>query len=105
MRDNPERGELDPVDDVCRRCKKNSPSVLSCIGKKTKEGCDCISEVGTVHSGRDGEGPVSPRKPRESGRRESFKNEPKAIKGARSKFPFRNLEPGLNEKGVTVKTS
>jgi len=26
MQDNPEGGELDPANDVCRRCKKNSPS-------------------------------------------------------------------------------
>jgi len=51
MRDNP-GGELDPADDVHRR-SKNSPSVLSCIGKKTREGCNRGSEVGTVHSGRD----------------------------------------------------
>jgi len=36
----------------------NSPSVLSCIGKRTREGCDRGSEVGAVHSRRDGEGPV-----------------------------------------------
>jgi len=35
MRDNPEGGEFDPADDVCRRCKKNS-SVLSYIDKKTE---------------------------------------------------------------------
>jgi len=35
------------------RCMKNSPSVLSCIpvGKKTSEGCDRGSDIGTVHSG------------------------------------------------------
>jgi len=55
MRDNPGRGEFDPAVDVRRRCKKNSPSVLFCIGKRTKEGCDWGSEVGTVHSGRSGE--------------------------------------------------
>jgi len=71
MRDNPEEGELDPTEDVRRRCKKNSPSVLSCIGKRTREGCDHGSEVGTVHSVRDGEGPVSPRKPKESDKRGS----------------------------------
>jgi len=48
---NPERGELDPAEGVRRCCKKNSPSVLSCIGKKTREGCDRGSKVGTVHSG------------------------------------------------------
>jgi len=37
MRDNPEGGELDPADDVRRRCKK-FPSVLSCIGKSKKVG-------------------------------------------------------------------
>jgi len=47
---------------------KNSPSFLSCIGKRTNEGCDCGSEVETVHSGLDGEGPAHPRKPTESGR-------------------------------------
>jgi len=36
---------------VRRRCMKNSPSVLSCIGKRTKEGCVHGSEVETVHSG------------------------------------------------------
>jgi len=62
MQDNPEGGELDLTDDVRRRCKKNSPYVLFCIGKKTKEGCDRGSEVGTVHSGRDGEVSVPLRK-------------------------------------------
>jgi len=38
MRDNP-GDESDPVEGVRRRCKKNS-SVLSCIGKRTREGCD-----------------------------------------------------------------
>jgi len=31
MRDNSKGGKLDPADDVRRRCKKNSPSVISCI--------------------------------------------------------------------------
>jgi len=39
---------------------KSSPSVLSCIGKRTREGCDRGSEAG--------EGPVPPRKSKESGR-------------------------------------
>jgi len=34
----------------------NSPSVLSFIGKRTREGCDRGSEVGTVHNGQDGKG-------------------------------------------------
>jgi len=51
MRDHPEGGELDPAEGVCRWCKKNFPFVLSCIGKRTREGCDHGSKVGTVHSG------------------------------------------------------
>jgi len=50
MWDNPGRDESDPANGVRRRCK-NSPSVLSCIDKRTKEGCDRGSDVGTVHSG------------------------------------------------------
>jgi len=48
---------------------KNS-FVLSCIGKRTKEGCDRGSEVDTVHSGKDGEGLVPPTKPKVFGRGE-----------------------------------
>jgi len=55
MRDSPELSELDPVDDVRRHCKKNSPSVLSCIDMRTREGCDRVSEVWTTHSRRDGD--------------------------------------------------
>jgi len=54
MRDNPEESELDPAEGVRRRFKKNSPSVLSCIGKRTRESCDRGSEVGTFYSRRDG---------------------------------------------------
>jgi len=39
MRDNP-GGQLDPADDVRRRCKKNSHSVLSGTGKRTRKGGD-----------------------------------------------------------------
>jgi len=46
MRDNPGGDELDPAKGVRRRCKKNSLSVLSCIGKRTSEGCDRGSDVG-----------------------------------------------------------
>jgi len=70
MRNNPEGGELDLAKGVRRRCK-NFPSFLSYIGKRAREGCDRGSEVGTVHSGRDWERPVPPRKPKESGRRGS----------------------------------
>jgi len=41
---------------VRRRCRKNSPSVLSCIGKRIREGCDRGSEVRSVHSRQDGKG-------------------------------------------------
>jgi len=51
MRDCPGGGESDPADGVRRRCMKNSPSVLSCIGKRIREGCDRGNEVGTLHSG------------------------------------------------------
>jgi len=43
-------GESDPAEGVRTRCMKNSPSVLSCIGKRTKEGCDCGGKVEKVHS-------------------------------------------------------
>jgi len=46
MRDN-QGGESDPAEGVHRRCKKNFPSFLSCIGKRTKDGCDRGSEVET----------------------------------------------------------
>jgi len=51
MQDNPEVGELDAAVDNGRRCKEDSPSVLSCI-EMTKEDCDRDSEDGTVHSER-----------------------------------------------------
>jgi len=51
MWDNQGGGESDLADGARRRCIKNSPSVLSCIGKRTKEGGDRGSEVETVHSG------------------------------------------------------
>jgi len=50
MRNSQGGGESYPAEGVHRRCMKNS-SVLSCIGKRTKEGCDRGSEVETVHSG------------------------------------------------------
>jgi len=46
--DNPE-GELDSAVDVRRRYKNSS--ILSCIGKRTKEGFDRGSKLWTVHSG------------------------------------------------------
>jgi len=50
MWDNPEGSELDTADDVRRRCKKNSPSVLPCIGTRTREGCDRGRKVRVIHS-------------------------------------------------------
>jgi len=55
--------ELDPAVDDCRLYKNNSPSFLSYLDKRTKEGCDRNCEVGIVHSGRSGEGTVPLRKP------------------------------------------
>jgi len=40
---------------------------------RIREGCDCGSEVGTVHSGRDAKGSVSLRRPKVSGRRRNCK--------------------------------
>jgi len=50
----------------------NSPSVLSCRDKRTKEGCNRGREVGTVYSGRDGEGPVSLRISRDLAKTKSY---------------------------------
>jgi len=36
MRDYPVENESDPAEGVRRRCMKNSPSVLSCIGKRDR---------------------------------------------------------------------
>jgi len=47
MRDNPEGGELNLAEVVRRRCKKNFSSVLFCIGKRTRKGCDRSSVVET----------------------------------------------------------
>jgi len=58
MLDNPKRGELNSADNVRKRWKKNFSSVLSCIGKTTKEVCDRGSEVGTVYNWRNREEPV-----------------------------------------------
>jgi len=71
VREIPEGGELNPAKGVRMRCKKNFPSVLFCIGKRSREDCNHGNEVGTVHSGRDGEGPVPLRKPKQYDRRGS----------------------------------
>jgi len=85
MRD--EGGELVPAEDVSRTCKKNSPSVVLCIGKWTTEGCDYGSEVGTAHNERDEKGPVPLRKSRKSGRKNSceIKKGESSVKGHHTK--------------------
>jgi len=50
MRDSQGGGESDHAECVRRRYMKNYPSVLFCIGKRTKEGYDRGSEVETVHN-------------------------------------------------------
>jgi len=45
------RRRVRSAEGVRGRYMKNSPSVLSCIGKRIREGCDRGSEVGTDHSG------------------------------------------------------
>jgi len=52
------------------RYKKIS-TALSCIAKRTKEGCDPDSEVGTVQNGRNEERAITLRKLKESGKREN----------------------------------
>jgi len=49
----------------CPQALQEELSFSSCIGKRTKEGCDRGSEVETVHSEQDGIGPV----PREENER------------------------------------
>jgi len=51
MRYNPGGDESNPAEGVRRRCKKNFSSVLSCIGKRIREGSDRVGEIGTDHSG------------------------------------------------------
>jgi len=58
MQDNPGGDALDSAEGVRRLCKKKS-SVLSCLDKRTREGCDRGSKVGTLHSGLDREGASS----------------------------------------------
>jgi len=61
MRGNPGGDELNPARGVRRRCKKKSSFVLSCIGRRTRKGCNHGCEVGCSKR-IDGEGPVSLRK-------------------------------------------
>jgi len=72
MRDNPERRELDPALDDRRRCKKNSPSVLSCRDNKIKEVCDRGSKVETVPVAKRGRA-SSTEETEETRRRENCK--------------------------------
>jgi len=49
---------------------KSSPYVLSCIGKRTREGCDSGTKSRQFTADeRYGKGPVPPRKLKESGKR------------------------------------
>jgi len=59
--------DLDQRSKWKKSCQRGSDARLH--GKRTKEGCDRGSKVGTVYSGRDGEGPVPLKKLKESGRR------------------------------------
>jgi len=59
MRDNPEGGESDPADDVRRHCKKNSLSVLSCVGKRTKEGVTVAAKSEQFTAGDTGKDQAS----------------------------------------------
>jgi len=57
MHDNPEGGKSDPTVDDRRRCKKNySPSVLSDVDKRTKEGCNQATKWGQFTVGEAGKG-------------------------------------------------
>jgi len=50
----------------CRGCPQAlQEEFFSFYPTQIREGCDRGSEVGTIHSGRDGEGAVPPRKPKE----------------------------------------
>jgi len=51
MRDNTKEGELDPAEIIHKRCKKNSPSVLSCISKRTNEGVTVAAKLGQLTAG------------------------------------------------------
>jgi len=50
MRDGQGGGESDLAEGVRRHYMKISSSFLFWIDKRTKEGCDCGSEIETVHS-------------------------------------------------------
>jgi len=56
MLDNPLGGESDSAKGDCRRRMKNSSSVLSCIDKRTREGCDRGSVVGQFTADETGKG-------------------------------------------------
>jgi len=56
MRDNPEGSELDPAECVRRRCKKNSPSVLSCIGKGQVKAVTVAAKSGQFTADETGKG-------------------------------------------------
>jgi len=56
MQDNPEVGKLDPAVDVRKRYKKNSPSVLSCIGKRQEKAVTVAAKSGQFTADETGKG-------------------------------------------------
>jgi len=69
MRDNPEGVELYLAVDDCRHCKKNSPSILFCIDKRTKKAVTAEAKPEHPTVGEVGEVPL--KKPKESDKREN----------------------------------
>jgi len=56
MRDS-QRDESDPAEGVRRRCMKNSPSFLSCIGKRTKKAVTVAAKSRQFTADKTGKGP------------------------------------------------
>jgi len=75
MRDSQRRSESDPTENVCKRCMKNSPSVLSCIGKITKKAVTTAAKSKQFTADKTGKGQFLRGKPKESGRRGSCEKE------------------------------
>jgi len=56
MRDSQGGGESDLADDVRRRCMKNSPSFLSCIGKRPKKAVTVAAKSRQFTADKTGKG-------------------------------------------------
>jgi len=54
MQDNPGGGELDPAEGLCRHCKKNSTSVLSCISSGQEKAVIVAVKPGQFTAGETG---------------------------------------------------